>query len=831
MSPEQITAKRIGLDHRTDVFSLGVVLYELLTQRRPFEGDTTAQLASQILYAEPSPVRVVRSQCPSELAVICGKALEKRPQDRYQSAAELAADLRRHLADEPILAKPPGPVTRAMKWARRNPAISSASAIGVTALAVVSALLADNVRTNAELAEQTRVAEASAIEARAAEASAEEARSKTAAALVVAEEERADVLRLSAQQNLDDLFEEEAELWPAHPERIADLRNWLVRAEALVSDLPLHLETRARLREKALPRSAEQREADRQAHPRFGELQALEGELSSKRSALAVRRGEAQVEAHPLDLSELPEDRSEWNAIAWPLVAPDRSAFGQEARGLAIASEALTTAVEEERAAILDTLAWARHALGDDEGALEASRTALEAASEELAEDREGYLVRFAELIEAAHTPEGLSAAAEEVATLEAHVIELEAEVDERVLWSFPDDSTGDEARWWNGQLTQLIKGLEALRDELVSADEVAGDFGWSVGKRLAFAEALKTGFATGGEQATSWAAVLDEIRASHDSLTGLEPQMGLVPIGQDPQSGLWEFAHLASGEPATRGEDGTLSLREETGVVLVLIPGGTFVMGAQSTDPKGRNYDPDALGDEGPVHDVTLSPYFLSKYEMTQGQWLAATGAEPSYYRDNSLVPSLLHPVEQVSWTDCMVTMSRMGMQLPTEAQWENGCRAGTQSVWWFGDERESLRGKINIADRTAAEYGVTWDAVLEWPDNEDGGVVHVAVGHKGYPANAYGLHEVHGNAWEWCLDGWASDAYGEPRREDPLVPWQGSEARVYRGGGFDLTARDARSAFRDFYTQGNRSHSIGLRPARGITAGSFTTSPERGR
>ena len=195
MSPEQITAKRMGLDRRTDVFSLGIVLYELLTQRRPFEGDTTAQLAEKIMYDDPQPVRVVRSQCPEELSVICGKAMEKRPQDRYQSAAALAADLRRHLADEPIMAKPPGSVTRSIKWVRRHPAVSSAVAVGLAALGVVSTLLLKNVEINASLEKQTLIAqeneakaEASAELAKQRAAEAEEERGKTAAALAEAEQ-------------------------------------------------------------------------------------------------------------------------------------------------------------------------------------------------------------------------------------------------------------------------------------------------------------------------------------------------------------------------------------------------------------------------------------------------------------------------------------------------------------------------------------------------------------------------------------------------------------------------------------------------------------------
>ncbi|MCA8979141.1 MAG: protein kinase [Planctomycetes bacterium] len=131
MSPEQVRAKRSGLDHRSDVFSLGVVLYELLTLRRPFEGDTAHQIAEQIVHVEaPSPTKV-RSQCPRELAVICGKALEKDPARRYATMREFSADLHRHLNDEPIHARPTGALMRGAKWARRNPAraVGGAAAI------------------------------------------------------------------------------------------------------------------------------------------------------------------------------------------------------------------------------------------------------------------------------------------------------------------------------------------------------------------------------------------------------------------------------------------------------------------------------------------------------------------------------------------------------------------------------------------------------------------------------------------------------------------------------------------------------------------------------
>ena len=87
MSPEQVTAKRMGLDHRTDIFSLGIVLYEMLALRRPFEGDTTHQIATRIIAYDPPDPSKVRSQCPRELALIAGKALEKDPERRYQTMA------------------------------------------------------------------------------------------------------------------------------------------------------------------------------------------------------------------------------------------------------------------------------------------------------------------------------------------------------------------------------------------------------------------------------------------------------------------------------------------------------------------------------------------------------------------------------------------------------------------------------------------------------------------------------------------------------------------------------------------------------------------------
>src|SRR5262249_28354935 len=132
-----------------------------------------------------------------------------------------------------------------------------------------------------------------------------------------------------------------------------------------------------------------------------------------------------------------------------------------------------------------------------------------------------------------------------------------------------------------------------------------------------------------------------------------LAPQIGLVPLGPDADSGLWEFWQVESGaQPVRDRATGKLGITAETGLVLVLLPGGTFRMGAQRVDRERENFAPGAQADEA-VHEVTLAPFFLSKYEMTQGQWQRLANANPSFFGPGRGTGADLpiRPVEQVSW------------------------------------------------------------------------------------------------------------------------------------------------------------------------------------
>jgi WD40 repeat protein/serine/threonine protein kinase/tetratricopeptide (TPR) repeat protein len=135
MSPEQALAQRVVIDHRTDVYSLGATLYELLTLRPVFCGDSREELLRQIAFEEPRPLRKLNKMIPAELETIVLKALEKNPAERYATAQELAEDLRRFLEDKPIQARRPSLVQRARKWARRHrPLVAAAAVVAVLAL-------------------------------------------------------------------------------------------------------------------------------------------------------------------------------------------------------------------------------------------------------------------------------------------------------------------------------------------------------------------------------------------------------------------------------------------------------------------------------------------------------------------------------------------------------------------------------------------------------------------------------------------------------------------------------------------------------------------------
>jgi formylglycine-generating enzyme required for sulfatase activity/energy-coupling factor transporter ATP-binding protein EcfA2 len=298
-----------------------------------------------------------------------------------------------------------------------------------------------------------------------------------------------------------------------------------------------------------------------------------------------------------------------------------------------------------------------------------------------------------------------------------------------------------------------------------------------------------------------------------------IKPQEGLAPLGRNPESGLWEFWHIQTGDRPVLDSNRHPILQESSGLVFVLLPPGKFTMGAKRSTDKhlGPNEDPWAAKDEvderaEPLTVTIEKPFFLSKYEMTQGQFLRTALTNPSYYAppgDGTHSVSYLNPVEQVTWVEANQLMGQLGLQLPTEAQWEYGARGGTTSVWWTGDTVGSLRGAANLADSKYHGGGQPGD-YDRWLN--DGFEIHAPVGR--FRPNAFGLYDVVGNVWEWCKDTYAPYRATIASNLTDLPTGE----KVIRGGGWISSAAFSRSATRDHYKPQYRYFALGLRPARAL-------------
>jgi len=249
-----------------------------------------------------------------------------------------------------------------------------------------------------------------------------------------------------------------------------------------------------------------------------------------------------------------------------------------------------------------------------------------------------------------------------------------------------------------------------------------------------------------------------------------------------------WSLSAIASdsspgdqSEPSPAGE-------------FVTIRPGCFWMGSPETE-QGRDQDE-------PRHRVCITrPYAMGRYEVTQNQWRTVMGDTPAYFR----ACGGQCPVERVSWSDVQTfitklnTLTSADYRLPTEAEWEYAARAGTDSPFSFGDNIGS--SQVNYNGRYPY-YGEQVETYQRAP---------VAVG--SYPANPWGLHDMHGNVWEWVQD--YQGPYPADEVSDPTGPTSGAN-RVYRGGSWSSTARRCRSAARNLQSPDRRYFNLGFRLSR---------------
>jgi formylglycine-generating enzyme required for sulfatase activity len=234
----------------------------------------------------------------------------------------------------------------------------------------------------------------------------------------------------------------------------------------------------------------------------------------------------------------------------------------------------------------------------------------------------------------------------------------------------------------------------------------------------------------------------------------------------------------LLGGCDRSAPNDVPSEIRTESGVVMVQLPGGRFTMGDENEQ-------------DATPHKVYVSAFYIDKYLVTQEQYEGLMGENPSRWEASN------NPVEQVRWSDAVrycnarsraeglepcydletwqCNFDADGCRLPTEAEWEYACRAGTRTAYFFGDDPSKLK-----------DYA--------WFEDNAGGQPR-PVGQK--PPNPWGLYDMHGNVWEWCNDFYKVDYYQESPQENPKGPKTGDN-KVVRGGAWKFSARSCRSGYR---------------------------------
>ena len=303
--------------------------------------------------------------------------------------------------------------------------------------------------------------------------------------------------------------------------------------------------------------------------------------------------------------------------------------------------------------------------------------------------------------------------------------------------------------------------------------------------------------------------AIWDSIKASGDpaqyaSYLAAYPQGKFAALAltrlESHEEAFWDFLQ-ASGDPAQYAsylaifpQGKFAALAQIRSMEFVWIEPGVFRMGL----PLRRR---DRGSDEGPEHEVELSQgFWLSKYEVTQGQWEAVMGTRPwsgqKYVQDH---PS--HPAVYISWNDVQEFIGRLNAsvgdslyRLPSEAEWEYACRAGSKTRWSFGDDEQQLTHYAWYSENAA---------------DVDEYYAH-AVGTK--RPNPWGLHDMHGNVWEWVQDGYDEDYYKRSPRVDPPGPTASSN-RIVRGGSFARDAQRIRGTFRGRALPSYRNVDTGVR------------------
>ncbi len=293
------------------------------------------------------------------------------------------------------------------------------------------------------------------------------------------------------------------------------------------------------------------------------------------------------------------------------------------------------------------------------------------------------------------------------------------------------------------------------------------------------------------------------------------EPEEPKQPVIVTPPLSVFNFEIVrvnAKGEQIKKESKQSQYFSEDLGngitLEMVAIPGGTFLMGTEDEEIEKlvKKFNWEGFGGERPQHEVTVPSFFMGKYPITQAQWKAIASRtdlkvkqdldfKPAYFKDRP--DSDRRPVEQVNWYDAVEFCARLSKltvreyRLPSEAEWEYACRAGTTTPFYFGEtitgELANYRASETYAGEAKGEYREETTPVGQ------------------FPPNAFGLYDMHGNVWEWCADTWHDNYDGAPTDGSAWIKNGDDNRSPLRGGSWYYFPNKCRSAYRfNYYRRG---------------------------
>ena len=788
MPPE--TARGEAFDARSDLYSLGATFYHALAGRAPFEAGTTAELVLKHVEAAPAALQQAAPEAPPALCRIVHRLLRKNPRERYASARELLEALDRAEArPAPATTRAAGERRRAAgtrpprgaAWKRRLPRIAAgAAALAVLAVILVVALRARTGRPKAAPpVPQPRRQHAAA---KTPPPPKPDPREQSARDLFASIQRTArDGTWLSAQSYLDRLDRTcaDTKFYAANRAAIGAVRGSIQAAlskpappkpasgtkPAAKAPAPQPQTQKPTVDAGASKRRAAAAYAGESAkvwallkERKYGEAGDLVGRLAARsdlelaserleadRTAVAllaefwqaVEKGLAKLKGKTLVLGgiggTLESVEGGVLTIRTPAGATKRGNVGDLATAQAVSYSGLGDARDAHSKLVLGVFLLAE---GADPGNVEKA-LAKAGRSPEAGVYRE----------RAAAAAKAATAAQEDAAREAWGKIEraAKAKLDRGAARRLADSLSDFQKAHRNTRFhATLAKAIRTLKARVARGLEPAVYTQWPFDAT----EARRRQFATASDLAA-------KVEQQFDLGRGVKLKMVLIPAG--------EFL-MGRGDKLTPTE------------IVKLYGGeaGWFLC-------------------ERPQHRVRISrPFWLGEHEVTQQQWLIVMGSNPSRFK------APRNPVEQVSWEDCQTFIARLnskvaakGFRLPTEAEWEHACRAGTSTEFYSGNGTVALNDyawwKGNSPDRTCP------------------------VGCK--RPNAWRLHDMHGNVWEWCQDGYSG--YPKSLQTDP-TGYAGATYRVLRGGASQYGAYCSRSAYRRHRTPDFRHHNYGFRVAR---------------